>query len=577
MSDQGSSSYMSDSVFNDFRLEGYLCDAVIKVQDVEFKIHKLILCKCSPYFRALFRRWSTPDKKVFDIPGVSPASMQLIIEFAYTGIVSVTEDNAEELLLAADQFNVMGIVQACCHFLKEHLSPSNCIGIWCLSDICFSPRLQHKAYCYIIDHFEEVAACEELQQLSMQQLTDILDRDDLNVRQESAVYEAVLRWIAHKPEERKTHLAALLSKVRLASTSEEYITQNVMSNELVRTDNQSLGIISESIRLLSANRANFHYPQARPRLPSDILLATGGWIDGGPTNFIEAYNIRAGRWVTVNSDGSLRGYHGTACLHGSMFCVGGFDGFEELNSVHRFDLTTLTWHEAAPMHCRRCYASVTVLNGYIYAIGGYDGRDRLSSAECYRPETNQWTQIAPMHVERSDANCTTLHNKVYICGGFSGHEVLNTCEYYNPQTNQWTMITPMHSRRSGIGVVAYANHVYAVGGYDGNEHLRSAEAYNPRTNRWHAVSSMLTPRSNFGIEVIENQLFAVGGFTGLSVTSSVEYYNTATDEWREARDMDISRSALTCCLVSRHPNMTSYAVPPRLLQFLHLEDKSVES
>lgn len=72
---------------------------------------------------------------------------------------------------------------------------------------------------------------------------------------------------------------------------------------------------------------------------------------------------------------------------------------------------------------------------------------------------------------------------------------------------------------------------------------------------------MLTPRSNFGIEVFEDRLFVAGGFNGTSITNKVEYYNADTHEWYEARDMGIFRSALSCCVVSRLPNMSEYTVP----------------
>ncbi|XP_045930745.1 kelch-like protein 10 [Micropterus dolomieu] len=576
MSDQDEPS----SVYNDLRLNGEFCDAVIQVEDVGFQIHKVILCKCSPYFRALFRRWSNPDAKVFNLPGLSPDMMQLIIEFAYSGSVSVTEDNVQELLLAADQLNVMDLVQACCEFLGEQLCPQNCIGIWQFTNICFSSELQRKAYRYIIDHFEEVVSCEEFLQLSVQELSDIIDRDDLSVRKESSVYEAILKWIAHKPEERKGHITVLLSKVRLALTSAEYIRIHVMSNELLENNKVCLPMFRDAMQTICdmiTNRTSVsgvYNPQARPRLPTAILLAIGGWSGGDPTNGIEVYDVRADRWCNmVNNLERPRAYHGTAFLNGQIYCVGGFDRVEHFNSVCRLDLSTNTWHEAAPMYCRRCYVSVTVLNGYIYAMGGYDGHTRLNTAERYRPETNQWSLISPMHEQRSDASSTTLHNKVYICGGFNGNECLQTCEYYSPETNQWTMITPMDNRRSGIGIIAHADHVYAVGGFDGNNRLRSAEAYNPETNTWHAVSSMLTPRSNFGIEVIDDQLFVVGGFNGFTTSYNVEFYDATTDEWSEACDMEIFRSALSCCVVYGIPNITEYTFPRDSLSLL----ESVES
>uniref|UniRef100_A0A8C3G515 Kelch like family member 10 n=1 Tax=Cyclopterus lumpus TaxID=8103 RepID=A0A8C3G515_CYCLU len=514
---------MSDhSVFNDLRLEGQFCDAVIKVEDVEFEIHKVILCKCSPYFLALFQRWSSSDKKVFVIPGMSPDMMRLIIDFAYTGSVSVTEENVQELLMAADQLNVMDIVQSCCDFLGEQLRADNCIGIFHLTDIILSAELQHRAYRYMADHFEEVAYHDEFLQLPLQQLIDILERDDLNVRNESVAFEAVLRWIDHVPGERKAHVAVLLSKVRLALTSMDYMRLKVLPNELVKTNTECATMIRDALKAISHIRtsnfsvAQLSNPLARPRLPDAILLAIGGWSGSDPTNGIEAYDVRANYWINVtNNCERPRAYHGTAILNGSLYCIGGFDRAEHFNSMRRFDLSTCVWHEAASMCHRRCYVSVTVLDECIYALGGFDGRTRLSTAERYRPEANQWSLISPMQEQRSDASSTTLHNRVV-----STHETV---------THQLV---------------------------------------------WHEVSPMLTPRSNFGIEVLDDRLFVVGGFNGFTTSFKVECYDATTDEWTEACDMNIFRSALSCCVVSRLPNMAEYVVSRDALPFLNEDANS---
>ncbi|KAL3983944.1 claudin [Sarotherodon galilaeus] len=583
MSGESQPPYKSSSVYNELRLEGQFCDAIIKVEDVEFPVHKIILCNCTPYFRALFTRWSNPDKQVFNIPGLSPQMMPLIIDFAYTGSVSITEETAVELLMAADQLNVMDIVKLCCDFLGEQLCPENCVGIWQFTKVCLSPELHAKAYHYIINNFEQVVLEEEFLQLTVEEVADILDREDLNVQLEITVYEALIKWISHVPAEREQHLAALLSKVRLGLITLDYLTDNVLSSELVGTNSECQSMITNAILDIHGlgNRpymSGLCHPLARPRLPHSILLAIGGWSGGDPTNDIEAYDYRADRWVNVTDNFERpRAFHGVAFLNGYVYSVGGFDRVEHFNSVRRFDLTTRTWNEVAPMHSRRCYVSVTVLNGFIYALGGYDGHVRLSSAERYQPEINQWSLIAPMHEQRSLASCTTLYSRIYICGGFNGNECLQTAEYYNPETNQWTMISPMNSRRSGIGVIAYADHVFAVGGFDGNNHLRTAEAYNLHSNTWNLVYSMLTPRSNFGIEVIDDRLFAVGGFNGFTTTFNVEYYDALTNEWYEACDMEIFRSALSCCVVSGLSNLTEYTLPRDILPLANVPEEEMES
>ena len=44
-------SAMACTIFNELRLEGKLCDVIVKVNGMEFNAHKNILCGCSAYFR----------------------------------------------------------------------------------------------------------------------------------------------------------------------------------------------------------------------------------------------------------------------------------------------------------------------------------------------------------------------------------------------------------------------------------------------------------------------------------------------------------------------------------------------
>ncbi|XP_048101350.1 kelch-like protein 10 isoform X2 [Alosa alosa] len=567
-------SAMACTIFNELRLEGKLCDVVIKVNGMEFNAHKNILCSCSAYFRALFTsEWNNSERRVYGIPGVSPDMMRLIIEYAYTRTIPVTTENVQQLLAAADQFSIMGIVRACCDFLEGMMCLQNCIGICKFADFYSCAELRRHAYVYILHNFEDmVRVSEEFMELSLSELCGIIEKDELNAKQEEVVYEAVQRWIAHEPQQRKKHIVVLLPKVRLALMTADYFMNNVKNNTLVKDNEECKPVIINALKAMYDLNMNgpsndFTNPLTRPRLPYAILLAIGGWSGGSPTNGIEAYDARADRWVTVTrEEESPRAYHGAAYLNGFVYCVGGFDSVDYFNSVRKFNPITRTWHQVAPMHSRRCYVSVTVLDGCIYAMGGFDGYMRLNTAERYEPETNQWTLIATMHEQRSDASATTLHDKVYIGGGFNGNECLFTAECYNPQTNQWTLIAPMRSRRSGVGVIAYGEHVYEVGGFDGANRLRNAEAYNPVTNTWRAVPTMFNPRSNFGIEVVDDLLFVVGGFNGFTTTFNVECYDEKTDEWYDAHDMGIFRSALSCCVVPGLPNVAEYAAPRDAMQ-----------
>ncbi|KAL1007222.1 hypothetical protein UPYG_G00083640 [Umbra pygmaea] len=149
--------------------------------------------------------------------------MRLIIDYAYTRSVPVTEENMEELLVVADQFCVLGIVRACCDFLGDQICLENCVGICKFADIYFCPDLQRQAFLFILHIFKEmVASSEEFVELSLKQLCEIIEKDDLNVKLEDTVFEAILTWINHSLQDRKAHIPLLLSKVRLALMPTDY-------------------------------------------------------------------------------------------------------------------------------------------------------------------------------------------------------------------------------------------------------------------------------------------------------------------------------------------------------------------
>lgn len=180
-----------------------------------FIIIEYFCVKC--VYRALLSdKWGSTAKTTYEIPGVSQDTLSLLIQYMYTGPALITEENVLELLLAADQFLVSYFVDACSQFLEARLCPENCFGICRFTkDYYTCSKLHQKATHYILQHFEEVLLVpEEFLEISLEQLEDIIDKDELNVQQEKVVFEAILQWINHEPENRKEHIAVLLPKVK---------------------------------------------------------------------------------------------------------------------------------------------------------------------------------------------------------------------------------------------------------------------------------------------------------------------------------------------------------------------------
>ncbi|RUS86310.1 hypothetical protein EGW08_005895 [Elysia chlorotica] len=514
-------------VLAELRKTGELCDAIIKVDDLSFPIHRNILSACSPYFRALFTnsRFDQNSQEIC-ITGVSPDSMAAIIDYAYTRHVKLSWSNIEELLPAADRFLVSGLVKPCCEFLRKSINAENCIGIRNFAHSYSCRELEKHANNFILRKFQEVSATsQEFLNMHIDQLTEILDSDYLNVRNEEMVFDAVIRWIDHNPETRKQEIARLLNCIRLGIITTRTFIEKLSfiphHKYLKKKCQKALNLIKTVSGIeWAADRESLLY------LYRSLIRSK---LDYGsvPNNYIRLFDI------IISNNTSLKLY----------------------NCIYRDSVQCIELIQVFPC---RCYVSVAELDGLIYAMGGFDGQLRLNSVERFNRKTNQWSFIPTMNHRRSDARATTMGGGIYICGGFNGQECLNTSEYFDPSTSQWTLISPMRNRRSGVGVIAYNGMIYALGGFNGITRMNTGERYCPTRKTWSTIPEMYSPRSNFAIEVIDDMIFVIGGFNGVTTIFNVECYDSKADEWYDAHDLSLYRSALSACVVRGLPNVLEF-------------------
>ncbi|KAJ8967473.1 hypothetical protein NQ314_002787 [Rhamnusium bicolor] len=534
-----------------------LCDATIVLDDgAEIPVHRAILCACSSYFRALFTTTlHSRDKNRVQLPGVTSEMLQKLLVYIYLRKLEINQDNVYSLLITADYLSILGVLELCCEFLEQTLHPKTCIGVLTFARNHFCRELAASTWTYIMRNFSQIAILsDEILTLSLPEIQEIINADDLNVKSEEIVWETILRWIDYDIDARKTHIVSLMKCIRLGLLDTQFFLERVKEHPYVSSCEESRPMIIETLKFLydlemithrtirvvvpitdstfspnnymngsqfliiwSPRDGEVVTPEiARPRVPHEVLFAIGGWSGGSPTNFIETYDTRADRWVKVEEVDPTgpRAYHGTAVVGFKIYVIGGFDGMDYFNSCRCFDAVGKRWKEIAPMHARRCYVSTAVVGELIYAMGGYDGHHRQNTAEKYDFKTNQWSLVSPMNMQRSDASACTLNGKIYITGGFNGQECMHSAEVYDPEINQWSLISPMRSRRSGVSCISYHGQVYVIGGFNGISRMCSGEKFNPLSNTWAPIPDMYNPRSNFAIEVIDDMIFAIGGFNG---------------------------------------------------------------
>lgn len=299
------------NVLSELRQTGQLCDAIIRAENEDFPIHRAFMSACSPYFRALFTNElfeSFNKREVVNIPGVSADIMKMIIDYAYTQDVLITADNVERLLPAADQFHINGLVKTCCDFLLLQISNENVIGIRAFAHAYFCHNLEKSANSYLMKHFSDIfVVSNEYLQLNIDELCDIIDADELNVRNEELVFDSVLRWIDYDTDRRKNCIARLLKVIRLGLLSTQFFVEKVKPHEYVKNNDACKSIVIETLKFLydldmdESKEIDLANPLAKPRIPHEILFVFGGWSGGSPTNAMETYDTRADRWINCET------------------------------------------------------------------------------------------------------------------------------------------------------------------------------------------------------------------------------------------------------------------------------------
>ncbi|KAL1458174.1 hypothetical protein WDU94_008343 [Cyamophila willieti] len=317
-----------------------LCDVVLNVGARKIFAHRVLLSACSPYFRAMFTGELAESRQAeVTIRDIDDVAMDSLIEFCYTSHITVEESNVQTLLPAACLLQLVEIQDICCEFLKRQLDPSNCLGIRAFADTHSCRDLLRIADKFTQHNFQEVMESEEFLILPVGQLVDIISSDELNVRSEEQVFNAIMSWLKYNVSERRQHLAQVLQHVRLPLLSPKFLVGTVGSDLLVRSDEACRDLVDEAKNylLLPQERPLMQGPRTRPRKPSrrgEVLFAVGGWCSG-----------------------------------------------DAISSVERYDPQSSDWKIVAPMSKRRCGVGVAVLNDLLYAVGGHDGQSYLNSIE----------------------------------------------------------------------------------------------------------------------------------------------------------------------------------------------------
>ncbi|KAM6968174.1 kelch-like protein 38 [Aplochiton taeniatus] len=534
---------------NRLRKEEVLTDVLLCSDNTEIPCHRNVLVSSSPYFRAMFcNNFVETNQRRIDLKGITAAILSSIVDYVYTGLISITLEIVLPLMQAASMLQYGRLFEACSTFLQDQLSPDNCLSMIRLSDILNCRSLQTKARQMAVESFSNVSLSEDLCELSLTELMGYLEDDGLCAEEEQ-VFETLLAWIHHDPLARRGAISDLFKKVRLRYVHPTYLFQFVAGDPLIQSSPLCTEIIESVRRLLLSVGAKCADETAVAMMPlwvaprrftsHETLVLVGGRKNNEQTSRETLlFDEITQEWRSL-AKLPVRLYKPSyVCIHSILYVLGGLTmntkHSQVSNTVYTLSLKTNQWRTAEAMLAPRfAHQSVSYLH-FLFVLGGI-GPDRrvCNSVGRYNSMFNQWESMAPMPETVLHPAVAAVDQRIYVFGGEDAlQNPVRIIQVYHIARNLWSKFENRTVKNISAPAAVIDNKIYIIGGY-----TRRMIAYDTKTNRFIKCTNLKERRMHHSATVLNNnRVYVTGGRTvnGLDEVEdldSFECYDPETDTW----------------------------------------------
>lgn len=123
-------SYSSDFLRRlcQFREDGLFTDVTIEIGESTFQAHKLVLASFSTYFRNIFENETAENMRI-QIDNVKAGILRSLLEYAYSGVIELSADNVQELMVVTKQLGIHELQKTCEEFAARFVNFNNCTDV----------------------------------------------------------------------------------------------------------------------------------------------------------------------------------------------------------------------------------------------------------------------------------------------------------------------------------------------------------------------------------------------------------------------------------------------------------------
>lgn len=483
-----------------------LCDVTLRVlgggpeepeSSRSFLCNRNVLSAACPYFKSMFTGGLYESKQQeVTLHDVSPESMALIIDYCYTGRVTVTEGNVQRLYAAADMLQLEYVRQACANYLARRLDLHNCASILRFADAFDHPELRLRSLAFMARHFEQLALGEELCELSLAQLKAVLSMDNLDVGSERVVCNAALRWLEANPKDAADGCQEVLACVRWQHFTEKdhVYLESLRAKPLVRK--QCLHYLDSVLPGKEDKHTTCMLPcqESSPLRRIGMIAKEMVIFFGHRKEPFLCYDPYSGDIYTMPSPLTNLA-HGKA-VTSSAVCVSPENDLylatQPMKQLWVYSPVQNSWQLLAERLLCREGMDVAYLNGYVYIVGGRDPSTgaKIKDVECYSVQRNQWALVAPVPHSFYAFELVTCNDHLYA---ISNKRML--C--YDPSCNQWLNCASL-KRCDFQEACVFNDEIYCICD------IPLVKAYNPARGEWRRISPIPAEGNTNNYQIVKH-------------------------------------------------------------------------
>lgn len=512
---------------------------------------------------------------------VGPDTVEAVVEFMYTGCISVTTANVHQVLELAHRFLLAHLKTFCGKFLMKRLTLTNCVSVHLLSLTYTLEHLAEGSTALIRKNFHKVIHGKDFCSLPFELLRDWLSDSEIAVDSERELFEAIIRWVNRSFDEREKHFEEMFGLLRLTQLTPAYLARVVRKEPLVSGNEACSRLVTDAIEAHAVSLENLqpcdaglyasYVTKLKPRLGQsmDVILVAGGVSESGEhLSECIGYFVAEDRWVNLPHVHSHHDGHAMAASDKYVYVAGSMEpGFAK--AVERYDPCANTWESVSGLSSRKHSFGLACVRNALYSVGGHGNfSPGFKDIDVYNIELDQWYSLEPAPQILRDVKTMVVEERyVYIMARTpidveedDGLRTLTIC--YDTQSNRWQEVAslPILDSYSAFQMALACSNFYNTSSFSPksydvtNEEAQQKISASVSEEILDSLPSEVTALEGASVCFLGEDIFVIGGWkasNSMEKQCRKEAYRYCAERkrWMLLPPMPHSRCRATACHV----------------------------